>query len=181
MLSQTPNVTAARCGESKCERQRLASLGLGSQAASPQPQILAASVGRRFQGISPSPSIPSSGGVGPEMAEKPGLCTETRPQAQPQLTFLLHLTSSSHFLLSHSFSNSLGAPPQCVWGGHPFLSEALPAYPSVPGPSAPPSTLWAGVGSCAGCDGARVARGRETRRPLVLRRLACKTLNSVSQ
>lgn len=73
-------------------------------------------------------------------------------QAQPlssaaQLTSLLHLTSSSHFLLSHSFSNPLGAPPKCVGGGVPLPlqgSSGLPQWPWAMGSSHHPG----GLGGC---------------------------------
>lgn len=117
-----------------------------AQASAPGPARLVKE--DRLQGIAPHPSGPlSSCGVGvghrPRGAERPGPLPETQAQAlspAAQLTSLLHLTSSSHFLLGHSFSNPLGAPPKCVRGGYPFLSRALPVCPSGPGPWAPPTT-----------------------------------------
>lgn len=83
-------------------------------------------------------------GEEPEVAERPGCCVETQtqpPSAPARLTSLPHLTSSAHFLLSHSFSHPLRAPPKSG-GGYPFLSQALPACPSGPGLLPPP--WWAG-------------------------------------
>lgn len=79
------------------------------------------------------------------MAEKLGLYARTRthaqPQAQPQaqplsppaqLTSLLHLTSSSHFLLSHSFSKPLGGPSPVCMGGSPFPLQGSSGLPQCP-------------------------------------------------
>lgn len=133
MLSQTLTVTnrLQDVGKASVSGSSWPVWGPDSHAASPQRRTWLRVWGGGFRVSHQAPLAPSSGGVGPEVAEKPGLCTETQPQAQPQLTFLLHLTSSSHFLLSHSFSNSLGGPsPVCVFGG--VTSSSLRLFLSTP-------------------------------------------------
>lgn len=108
-------------------------------------------------------------------------------QAQPlssaaQLTSLLHLTSSSHFLLSHSFSNPLGAPPKCVGGGTPSSPGLFRPAPVALGHGLLPPPRWVGWVQAwvlvLGVMQPGPARDREATLPPDVRSPANKILNS---
>ena len=149
-----------------------------------------------------SPLLLGEGRVGPEVAEKPDLCIEAQPQAQPlplppsppaQLTSLLHLTSSSHFLLSSRQQPAGGPlphyPPECVGGvtpSSPRLFRSAPvlwAPPTLPvgSPWAPVGWMAAGLGFRHGCDGSGPSRGTEARPPPVSRLPARKAVQDSSE
>lgn len=104
------------------EPVREAAPGLASRATSPRPQVLAVGLeGGGFRSSQQAPCVPTSiGGRGldPEVAERPGLCSETQPlphhpSLPPRSTSPPPLTSSSD---TASATHWGGPSPVCVWG-----------------------------------------------------------------
>lgn len=141
MAPPTPVLAGCRCGHSP-DGQGSRPAGAG-HLCSPglNPRTYPPGQEDRLQGIAPHPSgtLSSCGvgwGTGPEgrRAQAPLLETQAQPLSQgAQLTSCCTSPPSSHFLLSHSFSNPLRPLPSAWWGVTPS-SRALLACPSSPGP-----------------------------------------------
>ena len=112
---------------------------------SPAPEPGRGVRGRRFQGtlLHQDPSVPSSGG-GWALRWQKGqvLYRDSAPGPAPGPVSPAYLPAAPHLLSlppQPQLQPPTGGPSPVCWGGHPFLSAALPAYPSAPGPWAPPT------------------------------------------